>query len=108
MMGVAIRFLSLVGIASAIAVPAFFGTGIAARAASTTGKIADGTYTGQSEDAYYGNVQVQVVVQNSAIVGFRLLSYPSHTGTSIAINRDALPILDQEVVAAQNAQVDFV
>ena len=107
-MAVDLRLLSLVGITCAIGVPAYVAYCAPAHAAPTQGKLVDGTYTGQTANAYYGNIQVQVVVQNGAIVGFRLLSYPSHTGTSIEINRQALPILAQEVVAAQNTQVDFV
>ena len=79
-----------------------------ALAAPSQGIFADGTYTGQSADAYYGNIQVQVVIQHGAIAGFKLLNYPDHTGTSIAINREALPILAQEIISAQSTQVDFV
>ena len=106
--------LSLLGLVSpfAGAAPA----GAAAQVASTTtvlaaatqAKFADGTFTGASASAYYGNIQVQVVVKGGQISGFRLLDYPSHTGTSVAINRQALPILAQEVIAAQSVQVDFV
>lgn len=102
------RLFSLVGLACAITASTYLEYGASAKAASSQGRLADGTYTGQSADAYYGNIQVQVVVQNGAIAGFKLMSYPSHTGTSIAINRQALPILAQEVIAAQSAQVDFV
>ncbi|MEO9229709.1 MAG: FMN-binding protein [Devosia sp.] len=77
-------------------------------AAATQAKFADGTFTGVSASAYYGNIKVQVVVQGGLIAGFKLLDYPSHTGTSVAINRQALPILAQEVIAAQSVQVDFV
>ena len=83
-------------------------TATAIPVAATQPKFADGTYTGASASAYYGNIQVQVVIQGGAIAGFKLLDYPSHTGTSVAINRQALPILAQEVIAAQSAQVDFV
>ena len=102
------RLLSLVGLACVITVPSYFEYGTSAHAASTQGTLADGTYTGQSANAYYGDIQVQVVIQNGAITGFRLMSYPSHTGTSIAINRQALPILAQEVITAQSTQVDIV
>jgi len=68
----------------------------------------DGTYLGARADAYYGYVQVKVVIKGGAITSFWLVEAPSHTGTSIAINRSALPILAQEVVTAQNANVDSV
>jgi len=68
----------------------------------------DGTYTGPSANAYYGNIQIAVVVTGGRITGFKLLDYPRHTGTSQMINQQALPILAQEVLAAQNEVVDFV
>ena len=68
----------------------------------------DGTYTGPSANAYYGNIQLVVVIQGGRIAGFRLLDYPSHTGTSQAINQQALPTLAQEVLTAQSDQVDVV
>lgn len=102
------RLVSLVGLACTIALPAYFQHGTSAFAAAAPGRWVDGTYTGQSASAYYGDIQVQVVIQNGAIAAFKLMSYPSHTGTSIAINRQALPILAQEVVTAQSTQVDIV
>jgi uncharacterized protein with FMN-binding domain len=69
---------------------------------------ADGTYTGPSANAYYGNVQLAVIIQGGRITGFRLLDYPSHTGTSQRINQQALPMLAQEVLTAQSGQVDFI
>lgn len=68
----------------------------------------DGTYTGPSSNAYYGNIQLAVIIKGGRITGFKLLDYPSHTGTSRMINQQALPILAQEVLAAQNEVVDFV
>ena len=96
--------LSLLGLAVPLA-----GVSVAhAAPQAIPAKYTDGTYTRASANAYYGNIQVQVVIQGGAIAGFKLLDYPSHTGTSVAINRQALPILAQEVIAAQSAQVDFV
>ena len=69
---------------------------------------ADGTYMGLKANAYYGNVQMQLTIKGHKIAGFRLLDYPQHTGTSIGINRQALPILVNEMIAAQSANVDIV
>ena len=102
------RVLPLFGLACTMAASALLAGIAPALAASSQGIFADGTYTGQSADAYYGNIQVQVVIQHGAIAGFKLLNYPDHTGTSIAINREALPILAQEIISAQSTQVDFV
>ena len=69
---------------------------------------ADGTYIGPSVDAYYGNVQMQVSIQGGRVSGFTLLDYPHHTNTSVMINRQALPMLATEVIAAQSANVDVI
>lgn len=69
---------------------------------------ADGTFTGPSANAYYGNIRLAVIVAGGRIAGFRLLDYPSHTGTSLEINRQALPMLAQEVLTAQTDQVDTI
>lgn len=68
----------------------------------------DGTYTGSSENAYYGRVQVQVTVTNHAVAGIKVLNYPSDRRTSRYINSQALPLLQQEVIAADSANVDTV
>jgi uncharacterized protein with FMN-binding domain len=70
--------------------------------------FADGTFTGPSADAYYGQVQVQAVVQNGQIVAIKVLQYPSDRRTSVAINRQALPMLRDEVISAQSPNVDII
>ena len=68
----------------------------------------DGAYTGPVTDAYYGNMQIQAIVQNGRLAGIKVLQYPSDRRTSIAINRQALPMLRDEVIAAQSASVDII
>ena len=77
-------------------------------AASTGGGYRDGTYTGAIENAYYGDVQVQVTVANHAIASIKVLSYPNDRRTSRYINSQALPMLHQEVIAADSANVDTI
>lgn len=71
-------------------------------------RFADGTYAGTTENAYYGLVQIQAVVQGGRLVGIKVLRYPSDRSTSVAINRSALPKLRDEVIKAQSANVDIV
>lgn len=73
-----------------------------------TGTYKDGTYTGTSVDAYYGNVQVQIVVQSGKIITVNVLDYPQSHEESIAINSNALPTLKQETITAQSATIDSV
>ena len=69
---------------------------------------ADGAYTGPVADAYYGLIQIQAVVQGGRLAGIKVLQYPSDRRTSVLINRQALPMLRDEVVSAQSANVDII
>lgn len=75
---------------------------------STTGMYKDGEYTGDSVDAYYGNVQVKVVVSNGRISDVQFLNYPQDRNTSREINSQAMPLLKQEVIQTQSSSVDIV
>ena len=68
----------------------------------------DGTYTGSVEDAYYGNVQVQAVIQGGKIKQVKFLQYPNDRPNSVAINQQAIPYLQQEAIQAQSAHVSGV
>jgi uncharacterized protein with FMN-binding domain len=68
----------------------------------------DGTYIGPIKNAYYGLVQVQTTIRGGHVVGIKVLKYPSDRRTSIFINRQALPMLREEVIQAQSANVDII
>lgn len=68
----------------------------------------DGTYTGSVADAYYGNVQVEVVIANNRISDVKFLDYPQDRSTSRSINSYAMPRLTQEAIQAQSANVNGV
>lgn len=68
----------------------------------------DGRYTGISADAYYGRVQVEVVVNQGFITEVVFLDRPHEQSTSLEVNGRAVPILRSEAIAVQNAQVDTV
>jgi len=75
---------------------------------AASGRYADGSYTGPVVNAYYGYIQIQAVVQGGRLVGIKVLRYPNDRRTSIFINRQALPMLRDEVVSAQSANVDII
>jgi len=75
---------------------------------STTGAYKDGTYTGSTEDAYYGNVQIKASIQSGKIAAVTFLQYPHTHSTSVYINQQAMPYLEQEAIKAQSAKVDIV
>jgi uncharacterized protein with FMN-binding domain len=68
----------------------------------------DGQYTGNSTDAFYGNIQVKAVISGGKITDVAFLDYPHDRGTSIRINTQAMPILKSEAIQVQNANVDIV
>lgn len=74
----------------------------------TLGQYTDGSYTGTPADAYYGTVQIKVVITNGALADMQFLQYPSDRDTSRYINSQAIPLLFQEAIQAQSAQVDGV
>jgi uncharacterized protein with FMN-binding domain len=74
----------------------------------STGQYTDGAYTGSVADAYYGNVQVRVTVSGGKITNVSFLQYPNDRGTSVAINRQAMPMLSSEAIQAQSANVNGV
>ncbi len=76
--------------------------------AAGVGQLRDGSYTGPPTDAYYGIVQVRAQVQGGRLVSVDVLQYPSDRRTSQAINYQALPMLESEVVRAQSAYVNTV
>jgi uncharacterized protein with FMN-binding domain len=79
-----------------------------ARIAANTSGLTDGTYRGPVVDAYYGLMQIEAVVHNGRLATIHVLRYPSDRRTSIYINRQALPMLRDEVISAQSARVDIV
>lgn len=68
----------------------------------------NGTFTGQVADAYYGNVQVQLVISSGKIAKVDFLQYPSDNRTSQFINGQAMPMLQQETIQAQSANINAI
>jgi uncharacterized protein with FMN-binding domain len=68
----------------------------------------DGVYTGPAADAYYGIVQIQAFVKGGRLTALKVLKYPSDRSTSVSINRQALPMLRDEAISAQSADVDII
>ncbi len=76
--------------------------------ATPKGQYNNGTYMGSVADAYYGLVQVQVVVSGGKITDVVFIQYPNDRSTSRYLSGMAMPILKSEVIQAQNANVDAV
>lgn len=68
----------------------------------------DGVYTGDNADAYYGNMQVSIVIQNGKLIDIKTLDHPKSRITSVRINNNALPILKSEAIKSQSAKISAV
>ncbi|MFI7005317.1 FMN-binding protein [Streptomyces sp. NPDC050145] len=66
------------------------------------------TVTGSTVPTRYGPVQVELTLDGSRITSARALQQPDGDGHSREINATAIPVLVQETVTAQSAQVDTV
>ena len=81
------------------------GSGSGSSGSSTT---VSGTATGDAVDTRYGSAQVRVTVKNGKIVAVDPLQLQSNDPHSQQISSSAAPILQQEVLAKQTADVDAV
>jgi uncharacterized protein with FMN-binding domain len=77
-------------------------------AATSGGQYKNGTFTGATADAFYGQVQVQVMINNGKISSVTFLNYPKDRRTSARINSFAVPYLQSEAIQAQSARVNIV
>lgn len=93
---------------SSTAQPAASSGATAAQQQTTSQQYKDGSYTGNAADAFYGNIQVQVTISGGKITDVVFLQYPNDRGTSVEINNQAMPMLKQEAIQAQSANVDGV
>ena len=74
-------------------------------AASTDGGKA---YQGSVAQTRWGPVQVTITVNSGKITAVTVPTYPNSNGRDREINAYALPILKQETLTAQNADIDSV
>ncbi|MEP7358467.1 MAG: FMN-binding protein, partial [Anaerolineales bacterium] len=75
---------------------------------AANGLYRDGEYTGRVTDAYWGEVQVKVIIQNGSLSDVQFLDYPHDRRTSVRINNIAVPYLRTEAIQAQSARVHII
>jgi uncharacterized protein with FMN-binding domain len=66
------------------------------------------TYTGSVASTRWGDVQVSITVTDGKITDVAVPVYPSENGKDQEINAYALPVLRQETLDAQSANIDTV
>jgi uncharacterized protein with FMN-binding domain len=79
-----------------------------ASAAPKAQSSATKTYTGDAVDTRWGPVQVQITVTAGKVTDSQAVVYPNGNGRDVEINSYALPVLSQEAVQQQSAQIDTV
>ena len=76
--------------------------------ASSGSSAADGTYTGAAVSTRYGDVQVEVTVAGGKLTEVTALQLTDDDPRSSMISAQAAPVLRQEALTAQSAQIDTV
>jgi uncharacterized protein with FMN-binding domain len=75
---------------------------------ATTAGFKDGTYTGPVVNSMYGPAQARVIVSSGQIKDVQFLQYPNDRQASIMKSNMAMPIIKQEVIQSQSANVNTV
>jgi uncharacterized protein with FMN-binding domain len=75
---------------------------------SSGGTAAGGSYDGSVAQTRWGPIQVRITVAGGKITDVSALTYPDGNHRDEEINAYALPILHDEVVQAQSADIDTV
>jgi len=75
---------------------------------SSTSAAGSGTATGDAVSTQYGDAQVRVTVKNGKIVTIEALQLQGNDPRSVQISSSAAPILQQEALSDQTADVDAV
>ncbi len=70
--------------------------------------LKNGTYEGETASTSYGPVQIAIVVSGGLITDVNFLQMPSDLPHSQEVTSISAPILKQETLYAQNANIDFV
>jgi uncharacterized protein with FMN-binding domain len=76
--------------------------------ATATSGTSQQTVKGSVAQTQWGPVQVELTISGGRITKASVLQYPNGNGRDAEINDYALPILTQETVAAQSADIDMV
>lgn len=70
--------------------------------------LKDGSYDGQDFPNEFGDVQVRVIIKSGRISDVQGLQMPSDRERSALISQEAGPMLHDEVIQAQSAQIDTI
>lgn len=86
-------------------------SGSSSTSGSTSGSgssSVSGTFAGEPTETQFGPVQVQIVVADGKITDVTALQLTDRDGRSVQISQQAAPILRQEALQAQSAEIQAV
>ena len=83
-------------------------TRVVAQGDSDSGPTPGRTVAGDAVSTRYGDVQVEITVENGTITASRVTQVPWSDHRDQEINAVAVPVLNEEAVAAQSADIDMV
>jgi len=83
-------------------------TGASSSSGSGTTAPVTATVDGAMVQTPYGNVQVRLTVADGTVTSAEAIAYPDRGGRDVQISNYAIPILSQEAVQAQSANIDMV
>ena len=85
------------------------GPTVVSAAPAPAGTTATGNIvTGSVAQTRWGPVQVRLTLASGKITAVDVVQYPNGNGRDQEINADALPVLVQETISAQSANIDMV
>jgi uncharacterized protein with FMN-binding domain len=82
--------------------------GAGSSGSSGSSATAGTTVTGDTVQTRWGPVQVRITVDSASITDVQVVQYPSGNGKDVEINNYALPVLIDETMSAQSADIDMV
>ncbi|GAA3609172.1 FMN-binding protein [Microlunatus ginsengisoli] len=83
-------------------------TGSGSTGSGSSGSSSSKTYTGSVAQTRWGPVQVEITVKSGKITKVDVVQYPDGNQHDAEINDYALPVLVQETIKAQSADIDMV
>lgn len=75
---------------------------------SSNGSDSEQTVTGRAVQTRWGPVQVQITISGGTIIAAEAVQVPSGNRRDVEINHQAIPVLTQEALTAQGAEIDSV
>ena len=75
---------------------------------TSTAKSGTNTVTGSVAQTRWGPVQVELTVSGGEVTGVQVVEYPNDNPHDQEINSYALPVLIQETLDAQSADIDMI